>query len=182
MPAPSPRQELTSQVLEELVAHQPAQAMRYMRRMAGGPVSLVHLQVLTALESDGPLPMRRLAEAMDVSQASATGIVDRMEDRGLVERLRDDEDRRVVRVALTETGRSTIGALTAERRELLVALLEELTDDELDGFLRGLRGMSRARQVVHDRLRAEHERANPGVPFHEPPAAARPAPEPEVAR
>lgn len=161
------REQLTAAVLEELVAHQPAQAMRYMRRMAGGPASLVHLQVLTTLDMDGPLPMRRLAEAMDVSQASATGIIDRMEDRGLVARLRDDEDRRVVRVALTETGRSTIGALTAERRELLAALLDELTDEELAGFLLGLRGMSRARQVVHDRLRAEHERANPGVPFHQ---------------
>ena len=39
--------------------------------------------------------MSQLAEALDVSQASATGIVDRMEQRGLVSRQRNDEDRRV---------------------------------------------------------------------------------------
>src|SRR5664279_5317540 len=61
-------------------------------------LSLVHLHVLNTLESEGPLPMRRLAEAMDVSDASATGIVDRMEKRGLVERRHGTADRRTVLV------------------------------------------------------------------------------------
>src|SRR5215204_6901879 len=155
------------EVLEELVAHQPAQAMRYMRRWPGGALSIVHLQVLMALDLEGTLPMRRLAETMDVSQASATGIVDRMEQRGLVERLRDDEDRRVVRVGLTELGRTTIGGFASERRERIGEILDDLTDEELAGFLIGLRGMRRGREKLHARLQAEHEAAEPGVPFHD---------------
>jgi DNA-binding MarR family transcriptional regulator len=161
-----------SEVLEELVSHQPAQAMKYMRRWPGGALSLVHLQVLMALDLDGALPMRRLAETMDVSQASATGIVDRMEQRGLVERLRDDEDRRVVRVALTQLGRTTIAGFATERRERLSEILDDLTDEELAGFALGLRGMRRAREKVHGRLQAEHEAANPGVPYHDAPTPA----------
>ena len=56
------------------------------RRWLAGSLSIVHLHVLTILEADGPLSMGKLAEALDVSVASATGIVDRMEQRGLVER------------------------------------------------------------------------------------------------
>ena len=146
-----------------------------MRKLpGGGALSLVHIQVLVALEAEGPLPMRVLSERMDVSQASATGIVDRMEQRGLVERRRDDDDRRVVRVALTDVGRDTMGGFAAERREHLALVLDELTDDELNGFLVGLRGMRRGRERLHAQLRAEHEAANPGTPFHADPPAPPP--------
>src|SRR3954454_19398913 len=148
---------LRDEVLTELLEHQPAKGLRYMRKLPGGALSLVHLQVLMALEREGALPMRRLAETMDVSQASATGIVDRMEQRGLVERQRDDEDRRVVRVALTQLGRTTIAGFATERRERLAEILDELTDEELAAFAVGLRGMRRAREKVHGRLQAEHE-------------------------
>ncbi len=107
------------------------------------------MHVLLVLEADGPVPMRVLAEGLDVSQASATGIVDRMEQRGLVERHRDDEDRRVVRVALTEEGRTMIGTLAADRREKIALLLDDLTDEELQGFLLGARAMRRSRERHH---------------------------------
>jgi len=143
------RPTVTTALLEELAAAQPAHFMRHLRKWPGGALSLVHLQVLFTLDTEGPLPMRHLAEAMDVSQASATGIVDRMEQRGLVERLRDDEDRRVVRVALAAGGRQTLGVMATERRERLTQILDQLTDHELEGLLAGLRGMRRGREALH---------------------------------
>ena len=163
------RVALKAELLEELAAHSPIAAMRGMRRWPGGALSLVHLHVLTVLDVDGPLSMRVLAESLDVSQASATGIVDRMEQRGLVARQRDDDDRRVIRVALTDEGRSMVGGMAAERRERLGEILDELTNTELQGFLIGARGMHRAREKMHDRLQAEHEAAHPGVRFHDVP-------------
>ena len=145
------RSALIAELLTELEASQPMHFMRHLRKWPGGALSLVHLQVLFTLSSDGPLPMSRLAEAMDVSQASATGIVDRMEQRGLVERLRDDEDRRVVRVALADGGRETLATIAAERRERLTTILGELDDAELEGFLVGLRGMRRGREALDAR-------------------------------
>jgi DNA-binding MarR family transcriptional regulator len=120
--------------------------MRYMRQRPGGGLSLVHLNVLTVLDMDGTLPMRALAESLDVSQASATGIVDRMEQRGLVERQRDEADRRVIRVALTDEGRGLIAGLASERRDHLARILDRLTEAELDGLLRGTRALRRARE------------------------------------
>ena len=131
--------------------------MRHLRKGSGASLSLVHLQVLFTLDTEGPLPMSRLAEAMDVSQASATGIVDRMEQRGLVERLRDDADRRVVRVALAAGGRQTLGVMASERREHLAQIIDQLTDRELEGFLAGLRGMRRGREAIHGRPNTDAE-------------------------
>ena len=141
---------LLSELLEEFAAHSPAAAMRHMRQWPGGALSLVHVNVLAVLDIDGPMPMGGLAEALDVSQASATGIVDRMEQRGLVERRRIDDDRRVVRVALTDEGRRLIAGMAAERREHLAAMLETLTDAELEGLLLGTRALHRARACLHE--------------------------------
>ena len=106
------RQAVLRELLDELAAQSPAAAMRHMRHWPGGGCSASSIvNVLAVLDVDGPLPMRGLAETLDVSQASATGIVDRMEQRGLVERRRDDDDRRVVRVALTEEGRNLIAGV-----------------------------------------------------------------------
>ena len=100
--------------------------------------------------------MRALAESLDVSQASATGIVDRMEQRGIVERQRDEADRRVIRVALTDEGRGLIAGMATERRDHLARILDQLTDAELDGLLLGTRALRRAREQ-----RARHDRACP---------------------
>jgi DNA-binding MarR family transcriptional regulator len=145
------RSRLIDELLDELTSHTPAEMMRHMRRWPAGPLSLVHLNVLILLAEEGPMPMRALADALDVSQASTTGIADRMEQRGLVERLRDDEDRRVVRVALTDAGRQLIAGITTERRGHLSDLLENLSDDELAALLRGSRALRQAR----DRVRAQ---------------------------
>jgi DNA-binding MarR family transcriptional regulator len=145
-PESTDRSVLIARLLDEFSSGGAKDALRHMRHWPGGKLSLVHLNVMMTLDADGALPMGALAEAMDVSQASVTGIVDRMEQRGLVERQRDDEDRRVVRVALTDEGRQLIGTLAAQRREHMAQLLEDLTEDELQGFLIGVRGMRRARE------------------------------------
>ncbi|TAK01621.1 MAG: MarR family transcriptional regulator [Chloroflexota bacterium] len=148
------RRTMLIQVLDELTLHAPSGFMKFMRRWPSGPVSLVHLQVLMLLDGEGPQAMHLLAEALDVSQASATGIIDRMEQRGLVTRVRDAGDRRVIRVALTDPGRQLLATIAAERRERLALVLAELSDDELEGFLRGSQALRRARERLLDRLPA----------------------------
>ena len=111
-------------------------------------LSLVHLNVLTTLEAEGPLSMRRLAEAMDVSDASATGIVDRMEKRGLVERRHGTQDRRTVLVVPTQSGVQVFRDIAAHRRGVLTTVLAELTDDEMSALLIGMRAIHAARRRV----------------------------------
>lgn len=83
------------------------------------------LWVLASL-AKGPLRMSDLASRAQTSQASLTGIVDRLEERGLVGRVRSAEDRRVVEVAMTDTGRQEMHraheAMLARFTELLAPL------------------------------------------------------------
>ena len=132
-------------IVDELTNWNPRERMGMFRKWLEGSLSIVQLHVLTVLETAGPLPMGKLADALDVSVASATGIVDRMEQRGLVERRHDETDRRIVLVHPTDAGRAVFNDLAEMRRAGLVNILDRLTNDELKALLVGLRAMSKAR-------------------------------------
>ncbi|KFF95637.1 MarR family transcriptional regulator [Streptomyces europaeiscabiei] len=66
---------------------------------------------LLGLLSLEPLPMRRLAQKLRCEPSNVTGIVDRLEARGLVERRPDPNDRRVKLAAATAEGRRVAGSL-----------------------------------------------------------------------
>src|SRR4029078_7232672 len=73
-------------------------------RMVKAGISMTHLHILWVLEHHGDLTMSRLAELLDVSVSNATGLIDRMEERGLVERFRVPTDRRIVVVRASADG------------------------------------------------------------------------------
>jgi DNA-binding MarR family transcriptional regulator len=83
---------------------------------------------LLSLLSLEPLPMRRLAQRLRCEPSNVTGIVDRLESRGLVERRADPGDRRVKVAAATEEGRRVARELREGlrfAREPLAGLSEE---------------------------------------------------------
>jgi len=141
----SRRDAMLQAIVDELTNWNPRERMGMFRKWLEGSLSIVQLHVLTVLETAGPLPMGKLADALDVSVASATGIVDRMEQRGLVERRHDEADRRIVLVHSTDSGRAVFNDLAEMRRAGLVNILDRLTNDELKALLVGLRAMSKAR-------------------------------------
>ncbi|CAL9581906.1 MarR family winged helix-turn-helix transcriptional regulator [Streptomyces sp. enrichment culture] len=83
---------------------------------------------LLSLLSLEPLPMRKLAQKLKCEPSNVTGIVDRLESRGLVERRPDPADRRVKVAAATEQGREVARDLREGlrfAREPLAGLSEE---------------------------------------------------------
>jgi DNA-binding MarR family transcriptional regulator len=144
-PRSSRRKKLADELLTELTSWTPRERMGAFRKWHHGALSLVHLNVLTVLEAEGPMSMGRVADALDVSVSSATGIVSRMMARGVVERRHDADDRRVVLVHLTPRGAVVFQNLEQQHRERLAKLLEQLTEEELSGFLLGLRSLHAAK-------------------------------------
>ncbi|GHA55670.1 MarR family transcriptional regulator [Streptomyces tauricus] len=71
---------------------------------------------LLSLLSLEPLPMRRLAQKLKCEPSNVTGIVDRLEARGLAERRPDPSDRRVKLAAVTEEGRAVARSLRLSLR------------------------------------------------------------------
>ncbi|GHG02206.1 MarR family transcriptional regulator [Streptomyces filamentosus] len=96
---------------------------------------------LLALE---PTPMRKIAEKLKCEPSNVTGIIDRLESRGLVERRPDPADRRVKLAAPTDEGRDTarrlrdslrfarepLGELTGVERTLLRDLLRRMLGED----------------------------------------------------
>jgi DNA-binding MarR family transcriptional regulator len=143
------RDALIIELVDEMTSWTPRERMEAFRSWLKGSLSLIHLHVLTVLEADGALPMSRLADMLDVSVASTTGIIGRMEERGLVERSHGVADRRVVLVRPTAAGIAIFRDMTEHRREQLATLFERLTHDELTALLTGLRAMRNARIALH---------------------------------
>ncbi|MGW0913886.1 MarR family winged helix-turn-helix transcriptional regulator [Streptomyces sp. NPDC002784] len=96
---------------------------------AAGTHALTGAQArLLGLLSLEPLPMRKLAQRLKCEPSNVTGIVDRLEARGLVERRPDPADRRVKVAAATQEGRLVARSLRESlrfAREPLAGLSED---------------------------------------------------------
>lgn len=87
----------------------------------------MQMLALKNLEPDRELPMSSLAQLLHCDASNVTGIVDRLESRGLIERRPSPEDRRVKMLALTEEGqklRRKIGDRMSEPPPPVAALSE----------------------------------------------------------
>lgn len=110
-------------------------------------VSMSHLHVMWMLKRHGELSMGRLAEMLDVGLSNASGLIDRMAERGLVERVRVPDDRRLVLVALSDHGRQMLEHADVLRSDLLETILRRLGPGQLQrvaGALADIRQAIRA--------------------------------------
>ena len=88
------------------------------------------LRILRGAGQDG-LCRNEIAQRLITRMPDVTRLLDRMEAAGLVSRVRDTEDRRLVNTTLTKTGRDVVGDLDAEVARVHKAQLGHLTDTEL---------------------------------------------------
>jgi DNA-binding MarR family transcriptional regulator len=88
------------------------------------------LATLRQLRRKGPLSAGELARGISVSQATVTGIVDRLEHRGMVTRARDPEDRRRVVIDLTDAAREVVATSPPPLHERFMLRLAELAPSE----------------------------------------------------
>lgn len=115
-------------------------------------VSPGHLHLVSMLERHGGMAMSRIADVLDVSLSAATGLIDRMEERGLIERARVAEDRRVVFVKVTDEGRQMLQDVEIVRGEMLRSILGRLNPDRLRALSATLNDL---RQAADEAVTAE---------------------------
>ena len=117
------------------------------RRLApvleGAGVSPQQWGVLSVIgEAEGPMTLAAVARELAVTKQNMTGMIDRLEQLGLVERLTDPSDLRSSRVQLTRRGRTVISRAAPEYQEWLRSLATE----------RDLRAITRAVNQLISRL------------------------------
>ncbi len=119
-------------------------------------ISMSQLHLMHLLERHGEMAMSRLAEMLDVSVSNATGLIDRVEERGYVERIRVPSDRRIVLVRITDTGRSVLDEVEAVREQILDRILDELEPAQLTRLAAALADLRSALTTTF----ASHARAH----------------------
>lgn len=106
--------------------------------------------VLRAIGELGDVTVKRLSSEVSLSQATVTTILNRLEDRGLVVRIRGNKDRRVVNAQLTETGQQTLSDVPPLLHERFIERFDELRQSEqnaLVGTLAKLASMMDADEI-----------------------------------
>ncbi len=95
-----------------------------------GNLSFPQFFLLTYLSSEDYLTMSAIAKKMGHSTAAATGLVDRLEKLGFVERVHAAEDRRKIMVRITGEGKEIVEKMRGHISSGLSELMEDLDDEE----------------------------------------------------
>ncbi|KJS86102.1 MAG: hypothetical protein JM58_07505 [Peptococcaceae bacterium BICA1-8] len=90
--------------------------------------------ILWNLSIEESTPMSELSKQSACVNSNITSIIGRMEERGLVKRVQDKKDRRVVRVDLTEDGKELYKKTVLPHKQFLSTMLECYNEDELAEF------------------------------------------------
>jgi DNA-binding MarR family transcriptional regulator len=153
--------DLVERILEQLEPLIARQRKAVARHGCLRAISSTHLHVLFLLESEGPMGMGRLAELLDVSLPNVTGIVDRMAERGFVERGSDPDDRRVVTIRTASAGREAVEEIDQIRRQTMSRVLGRLTPEQQMRALQTFTDMRAAAEATADAEPHSHPRSSP---------------------
>jgi DNA-binding MarR family transcriptional regulator len=108
-----------------------ARTARRLRQEAGTDLSPSQTAALATIERHGPLTPSELATRERIQRPTATRVIARLEEAGLVERTADPTDGRSSLVSLTGEGRALLKKLRANKDAYLARRLETLDPDEL---------------------------------------------------
>jgi len=101
-------------------------------------VSAPQLHCLLALHENGPLPPSQIARHIMVKSSTVTGIIDRLEQKGFVERLRNSPDRRVITIQLTEAGKELAHNAPPPIQHKIVDGIKKLPEGEIKQIILSL--------------------------------------------
>jgi DNA-binding MarR family transcriptional regulator len=123
-------------------------AARRLRQHAGTDLSAALTAALSTVERHGPLTPSELADVERVKRPTATRIVARLAEQGLVARAPDPHDRRSSLVSITPTGRSLLRRLRGRKNAYLARRMREL--DAAD-----VATLERAAEILEHKLEGE---------------------------
>jgi DNA-binding MarR family transcriptional regulator len=111
--------------------------IRFARLLRGHGLTPSQYNVLRILRGEGqPLPILEIASRTITVVPGITGLIDRLERAGFVNRVRCEKDRRVIYVALADHGTKTLAALDEPLAALHRKLLGHLSRAELQELIR----------------------------------------------
>ncbi|MFB4165412.1 MarR family winged helix-turn-helix transcriptional regulator [Alteribacillus sp. JSM 102045] len=114
------------------------------------PITPPQFVALQWLQEDGDMTIGELSNKMYLACSTTTDLVDRMENNQLVERIKDEKDRRVVQIHLLEKGESIIREVVKERQNYLQNVLCHFTAEEVENIEKSM-------TLLHDNMTKEEQ-------------------------
>ena len=151
---------MTDDALPQVLVERCNQAMRRLGGLARAQdsdwlaldVGMGQFKAMVVLAEQGRLTVGGLARALNISEPSASLLVDKLVTRGFARRDTDPDDRRRTLVALTEEADQLVGRLRRSREDLFVGWLGLLKREDLQALLQGLDALVDA--IERERSRA----------------------------
>jgi DNA-binding MarR family transcriptional regulator len=112
-------------------------------RWTAADLTFTQLRALSVLSRKQPQRMSDLAEALDMTPASASALIDRMDQRAFVTRRSDPDDRRTVLVELSRRGQHILDVMERGSSDHFGRLIEKMTPAERDALATTLRAFVR---------------------------------------
>ncbi|MGI5836978.1 MAG: MarR family transcriptional regulator [Chloroflexota bacterium] len=110
---------------------------------AGLELTMPQLKVLFLAGGAEPMPAGKIARALGMTLSTATGVVDRLVNQGLIQRLENPNDRRIVLLQATPAGAELLERLLSAGLRYFHEILDRLSLDDL-------RTVARAFDILHE--------------------------------
>lgn len=111
-------------------------ARRQLKELYKDKITLPQLLILEFLHKEGEPRMSYLAHFMNVTTAAMTGIVDRLVRDSYAARVYDTQDRRIIKIKLTNRGLELLKNINEQRRKMVVRIFGRLPEDDRGEYLR----------------------------------------------
>lgn len=146
-PAKDPEADLVEEVDRLLRSVSLLVRRRGRMSLEGSRVTPPQFNALQAVARAGGLTMGELCQQLYLASSTVTALVDRLEEAGLVERVRDGHDKRVVRLSVTEAGYRVMDQVMSARIAYLRTVLDRLDDPDQRCLVESLRRIHREMEV-----------------------------------
>lgn len=97
-------------------------------------ISLPHIYLLGFIKVHGPCIVTEISNYLDITLSGVTSLVNKLVDLKLVSRERSEEDRRIVRISLTEEGEIILDKVQENKNKLFDMCFYNVTDEEVESF------------------------------------------------
>ncbi|MFE8943356.1 MarR family winged helix-turn-helix transcriptional regulator [Streptomyces sp. NPDC003233] len=146
------RSETLAQLMEVGRVHSGVTVMFHSAVAAKQGLNATEEKTLDLLQRHGPLTAKDLAELTGLAPASVTGLIDRLESKGFVHRVKHPTDKRRVLVELNQEKIAELAGFFEDWARDVVEACEEFSTDELRTVIRFLSVMSERQRTAAARL------------------------------
>lgn len=115
------------------------------------PITSPQFIALQWLMEEGNLTIGELSQKNGLAFSTTTDLVDRMEKNKLVKRIKDDKDRRVVRIEVLDKGRDIIKEVIHKRQDFLGEVLDTFSSDQVNDLSNLLKVLQERMKNINDK-------------------------------